>query len=82
MRWIKEAVALYIHLSNLAAFFVHWSSNKLTKLLRNARRARRGHRRWLSAEAWRAYLDALSAKGLAIRKAKGAHFKQAVADAA
>jgi hypothetical protein len=50
--------------------------------VRNARRARREHRRWLSAEAWRAYLDALSAKGSAIRKAKATHFKQAVTDAA
>jgi hypothetical protein len=50
--------------------------------VRNARRARRDHRKWLSAEAWRAYLDALSTKRSAIRKAKAAHFKQAVAAAA
>jgi hypothetical protein len=50
--------------------------------VRNVRGARGEHRRWPSAEAWREYLEALSAKGMAIRKAKAAHFKQAVADAA
>ncbi len=51
-------------------------------LVRNGRRARRDHRRWPSTEAWTAYLEALGAKGAAIRKAKAAHFRQAVADAA
>jgi hypothetical protein len=50
--------------------------------VRNARRARRRHTRRPCAEAWRVYLEALNAKGEAIRKAKAAHFKQAVAEAA
>jgi hypothetical protein len=40
------------------------------------------HTRRPSAEAWRVYLEALNAKGEALRKAKAAHFKQAVAEAA
>jgi hypothetical protein len=51
-------------------------------LLRHARSARREHRRWPCTEAWRAYLEALSAKGEAIKKAKAMQFKQAVADTA
>jgi hypothetical protein len=50
--------------------------------VRNTRRARRWHKRQPCAEAWRVYLEALSAKGEVIRKAKAAHFKQAVAEAA
>ncbi len=68
-------------MSKPVPFSVPWLSSELTKLVRNARRARRKHRRQPSAEEWRAYLEALSVKGAAIRKAKAAHFKQAVADA-
>jgi hypothetical protein len=50
--------------------------------VRNARKAKRDHKKWPSAEAWTAYQEALSAKGVAIQKAKAAHFKQAVADTA
>jgi hypothetical protein len=50
--------------------------------VRNARRARRWHTRRPCAEAWRVYLEALCAKGEANKKAKDAHFKQAVAEAA
>ncbi len=50
--------------------------------MRNARRARRWHKRRPCAKAWRVYLEALNAKGEAIRKAKAVHFKQAVAEAA
>jgi hypothetical protein len=82
VRWIKEAVAQHIPLSKHDSFSVPWWSNELTQLVRNVRRARREHRRWLSAEAWRAYLDSLSAKVSAIRYAKAANFKLAVADAA
>ncbi len=57
-------------------------SSVLTQLVRSARRARRWHTRRPCAEAWRAYLEALNAKGEAIKKAKAAHFKQAVAEAA
>ncbi len=82
VRWMKEAVAQHIPLSKPVAFSVPWSSSGLTQLVKHAMGARSEHRRWPSAEAWKAYLDSLSAKGLAIRKAKAAHFKQAVADAA
>ncbi len=68
-------------MSRPAFISVPWWSSELTLLLRNVRMARRDHRRRPSAEAWTAYLEALSAKGEAIRKAKAAHFKQAVADA-
>jgi hypothetical protein len=50
--------------------------------VRNARRARRWHKRCPCAEAWRVYLEALNAKREAIRIAKAAHFEQAVAKAA
>ncbi len=50
--------------------------------MRNVRRARRWHKRRPCPEVWRVYLEALNVKGEAIRKAKAAHFKQAVADAA
>jgi hypothetical protein len=50
--------------------------------VQNARTARRWHKRHPCSKAWRAYLEALSAKGEAIKHAKAAHFKQAVADAA
>jgi hypothetical protein len=65
-----------------ASFSVPWWSNELTPLVRKARRARRENRRWPSAKAWRAYLEALSAKGEAIKKATAEHFKQTVADSA
>jgi hypothetical protein len=55
--------------------------NELTHLVRNARIARREHRSWPTAEALKAYLEALSAKMAAIKKAIAAHFKQAMADA-
>ncbi len=42
---------------------------ELTKLVGNARRNRKWGRRHPCAEAWRAYLEALSAKGDAILKA-------------
>jgi hypothetical protein len=80
--WIKEAVAQHIPLLNPAFFSVPWLSSELTELVRNARRARREYRRWPGAEAWRAHLNALSAIGSAIRKAKATHFNLAVADAA
>jgi hypothetical protein len=76
------AMAQFIPLSKPTPFCVPWWSSQLTQLVRNARRARREHRRRPCAEAWRVYLEALSAKGLAIQKAKALHFKQAVANAA
>jgi hypothetical protein len=82
VRWINELVAQHIPLSKPAPFSIPWLSSELTLLVRNARRARRDYRRRPSAEAWTAYMEALSAKGAAVRKAKAAHFKQAVADAA
>ncbi len=82
VRWIKEAVAQHIPLSKPVSFSVPWWSSELTQLVRNARRARKWHKRHPCAEAWRVYLEALIAKGAAIRKAKAAHFKQAVAEAA
>jgi hypothetical protein len=69
-------------LSKPVSFSVSWWSRELTQLVRNARRARRCHTRRPCAEAWRVYLEALNAKGEAIRKAKAAYFKQAVAKAA
>jgi hypothetical protein len=50
--------------------------------VRNARIISREHGRQASAKAERAYPEALSAEGVAIRKANAAHFKQAVAYAA
>jgi hypothetical protein len=82
VRWIKEAAAQQIPLSKPVFFSVPWWSSELTRLVRNARRARRWHKRRPCAEAWRVYLEALNAKGEAIKKAKAAHFKQAVAEAA
>ncbi len=82
VRWIKEAVAQHVPLTKPASFSVSWWSSELTQLVRNPRRARRWHTRRPWAEAWRDYLEALIAKGEAIRKAKAAHFKQAVAEAA
>ncbi len=66
MSWIKEAVAQHIPLSKPAPFPVRWWSNELMQLVMNARRARNDHRRGPSSEAWRAYLDELSAKWAAI----------------
>jgi hypothetical protein len=80
--WIKVVVAQHVPVSKAALFFVPWWSSELTQLGRNARRARREHGKWPSTDACRAYLKALSAKGVAIRQAKAACFKQAVADAA
>jgi hypothetical protein len=68
-------------LSKPVSFSVSWWSSELTQLVRNARRARRWHTRCPCADAWRAYLEALNAKGEAIRKAKAVYFKQAVAEA-
>ncbi len=82
MRWIKEAVAQYIPLSKPVSVSVPWWSSELTQLVRNARRARRWHKRRLCAEAWRVNLEALNAKGETIRKAKAAQFMHAVAEAA
>ncbi len=82
VKWIKEAVAQHVPLSKLAPFSFPWWSSELTQLMRNARRARKEHGRQSGADAWRAYLEALSAKGAAIRKAKAVQYKQAVADAA
>jgi hypothetical protein len=82
VRWIKEAVTQNIPLSKPASFSVPWWSSEHTQLVRNARIARREHWRWPCAEAWRAYPEALSAKGEAIKKAKAVHFRQAVADGA
>ncbi len=82
VKWIKKAVAQHVPLSKPAPFSVPWWVSELTQLVRNARRARREHRRWPSADAWRAYLEELSAKGAAIRKAKAVHFKLALAYAA
>jgi hypothetical protein len=79
VRWIKEAVAQHIPFSKPVSFSVPWWSSELTQLVRNARRARGWHTRRPCAEAWRDYLEALNAKGKEIRKAKAAHFKQAVA---
>jgi hypothetical protein len=75
VKWIKEAVAQDVPLSKLAPFSVLWWSSELTQLVSNARRARREHGRWPRADAWRGYLEALSAKGMAIRKAEAVHFK-------
>ncbi len=82
MKWIKQAVAQYIFLSKPASFSIPWWSSELTKLVRNARRAIREHRRWPSAEAWRINLDTFSVQGSAIRKAKAEHYKHAVVDTA
>jgi hypothetical protein len=82
VRWIKEAVAQHIPLSKPASFSVSWWSSELTQLVRNARRAWRWHTRRPCAEAWKVYREALCAKREAIKKAKAAHFKQAVADTA
>jgi hypothetical protein len=65
----------------LAPFTVPWWLSELTQLVRNEKTTRREHGRWPSADAWRIYIEALSAKGAAIRKAKAVYFKQAVADA-
>jgi hypothetical protein len=80
--WIKEAVAQHVPLSKPVSISVLWRSSDLTQLVRNARGAGRKHRRMPRAEAWRTYLEALSAKRSAIGKAKAAQFKQAVAEAA
>jgi hypothetical protein len=82
VRWIKELVAQHIPLSKPVSFSVSWWSSELTQLVTNARRARRWHERRLCAEACRVYLEALNAKGKAIKKVKAVHFKQAVAEAA
>jgi hypothetical protein len=82
VRWIKEAVAQHIPLTKPVSFSLSWWSSELTQLVRNARRARRWHTSCPCAEAWRVYLEALCAKKEAIRKAKAAHFRQAVAEAA
>ncbi len=79
---VKKAMALRIPLSKLMFYFVSLWSNELTQLVRDASRVRKLHRRLPSAETWRAYLKALSAKGAGNRKAKAVHIKQAVADAA
>jgi hypothetical protein len=65
-----------------ASFSYCWWSSELTKLIRNLRRARRQHKRCACAEAWQVYLEVLNIKGEAIRKARAAHFKLAVANAA
>jgi hypothetical protein len=49
--------------------------------MRNVGRALRGHGRQPCANAWRAYLETLGSKEMAIKNAKAAHFKQAVAEA-
>ncbi len=82
IRWLKEAVAQHIPLSKPVSFSVPWWSSELTQLVRNARRARRWHKRRPSAEAWREYLKATNVKREAIKKAKAAGFKKAVADTA
>jgi hypothetical protein len=82
VRWIKEAVAQHIPLSKPVSFSVSWWSSELTQLVRNARRARRWHTRHPCDNALRAYVEALNAKGEAIKTAKAALFKQAVAEAA
>jgi hypothetical protein len=69
-------------LSKPAPFSVTWWSSELTQLVRNVRRARRWHKRRPCTEAWRVYLEAAHVKREVIKKAKAAHFKQAVADAA
>jgi hypothetical protein len=49
--------------------------------VRNARRARRWHKRCQFAEAWRVYLEAANVKRKVIKKAKAVHFKQAAINA-
>jgi hypothetical protein len=51
VRWIKAAVAQHIPLSKPVTFSVRWRSSELTQLVRNARRARRWHKKRPSAEA-------------------------------
>ncbi len=75
VRWIKGAVAQHIPLSKTVSFSIPWWSSELTLLVNNARRARQWHTGRPYADAWRVYLEALNAKGKAIRKAKAAHFK-------
>jgi hypothetical protein len=82
VRWIKEMVALHIPLSKPVCLSDSWWSSELTKLVSDARRAKRQRTRRSSADAWRVYLEALNAKMEAIIKAKAAHLKQAVAEAA
>jgi hypothetical protein len=79
VRLIKEAVAQHVPLSKPAPFLVPWRLSELTQLVRNARKARIEHGRRPSAYALRVYLEALSGKGVAIRKAKAVNFKQAMA---
>jgi hypothetical protein len=55
-----------------AVFSISCWSSELIELVRNARRARRRHREHLSAETWRAYLEALDTTAEAIRKVKDA----------
>ncbi len=75
-------MAQLIPLSKPVSFSVSWSSSELTQLVIDERRASRWRTRRPCAEAWRVYQEALNAKGEATRKAKAAHFKQAVAEAA
>jgi hypothetical protein len=82
VRWVKEAVAQHIPLSKPVSFSVPWWPSELTQLVRNARQTRRWYKRRPCAEAWRVYLEAANVKREAIKKAKAAHFKQAVANAA
>ncbi len=61
LKWIKEAVAQHVPLSKPAPISVPWWSSELTQLLRRPRRARREYGRQPCVDAWRAYLEALSA---------------------
>ncbi len=75
VRWIKEVVAQHNTLSKSIIFSVSWWFSELTQLVTNARRVKWWHERRLSAEAERVYLEALTVKGEAIRKANAVHFK-------
>ncbi len=59
--------------TKLVPFSVPWWSSKLTQLVRNTRKTKRDYSTLTSADAWIAYQEALSAKGV--------HLKQVVADA-
>jgi hypothetical protein len=75
---MKRVVDEHVSKSEPAKFRVPWWSEEIGKLVEEARRALRRHRRNPSELAWQEYIEACKAKRAAISKAKRQSFDEAI----
>ncbi len=79
--WMKEVIDKHVPLSKPALFRILWWSKEIGRLVDEARRAFRRHRRNPTEFALWGYIEANKAKRAAIRQVKRKSFEEAIENA-